>query len=140
VIACVVDASVVVKWYLPEPNSEQATSLISADRLLWAPDLVFAEVGNVYWKRVRRGELDPKLGQALTSALLASPLRIEQSAFLLEVAWDIATRHGRTIYDSLYLALAERLDVPLITADLRFHNALRDTALSERLRWIGDVS
>ncbi len=132
----VVDASVAVKWYLPEASSAQATSLLAPDNILWAPDLIFAEIGNVFWKRVQRGELGSKQAQACLYDFLSGPLRIEDSPLLLEKAWDIATRYGRTVYDSLYLSLADKLGTPLVTADLRFYNALRDTPLGERLCWI----
>lgn len=137
--AYVVDASVAVKWYLPEANSAQATSLLSPDHTLWAPDLIFAEVGNVFWKRVQRNELDSNQARACLYDFLSSPLRIEDGPLLLEKAWDIATQYGRTVYDSLYLALADKLGTPLVTADLRFYNALRDTPAGARLCWIGKL-
>lgn len=135
--AYVVDASVAVKWYLPEEHSQQATSLLTPDAVLWAPDLIYVEVGNVFWKRVQRGELDHERARIFLSDFLASPLRIEDSPFLLEKAWDIATRYGRSVYDSLYLALADKLGVPMVTADLRLYNAMQDTVLKQNILWVG---
>ena len=51
----VIDASVAVKWVVPEPGSGHAEILI--DHGLVAPDLIYAECANVFWKKVRRGEL-----------------------------------------------------------------------------------
>jgi predicted nucleic acid-binding protein len=51
----VIDASVAVKWVVPEPGSERAELLL--DRGLVAPDLLFAECANILWEKVRRGEL-----------------------------------------------------------------------------------
>ena len=135
--AYVVDASVAVKWYLPEEHSQQATTLLAPDSTLWAPDLIYVEVGNVFWKRVQRGELDHERARMFLSDFLTSPLRIEDSPLLLEKAWDIATRHGRSVYDSLYLALADKLGVTMVTADLRLCNAMQGTALEQNLVWVG---
>ena len=51
----VVDASVAAKWLSPEPESAAADSLL--DDELWAPDLLFAEVANILWKKQSRGEM-----------------------------------------------------------------------------------
>ncbi|HVG07663.1 MAG TPA: type II toxin-antitoxin system VapC family toxin, partial [Thermoanaerobaculia bacterium] len=53
----VVDASVAIKWFLPEQHSLQALRLLEGGRELVAPDLIWAEIGNVLWKRWRQGEL-----------------------------------------------------------------------------------
>ena len=50
----VVDASVAIKWFLPEIHSDAALPLLAHKHLLHAPDLIFSEFGNVLWKRVRK--------------------------------------------------------------------------------------
>ena len=46
----VVDASIAVKWYVPEANSTQAAAILESGAELLAPDLLVAEVGKVLWK------------------------------------------------------------------------------------------
>ena len=46
------------------------------------------------------------------------------NATLLEDAYGLAVTHGRTVYDSLYLALSEREGCQFVTADERFANAV----------------
>ena len=54
----VVDASVVIKWHVAEVHSDAALRLLGDDvPALHVPDLVFPEVGNILWKKVRRGDL-----------------------------------------------------------------------------------
>jgi len=55
----VVDASVALKWVIPEVGAEAALALRAADRLI-APDLIVAECANALWKMVSRGEMSPE--------------------------------------------------------------------------------
>ena len=52
-----VDASVVVKWFVPEALSDEARLLLGDRLSLHAPDLVLVEFANTIWKKVRRREL-----------------------------------------------------------------------------------
>ena len=65
----VVDASVVIKWFVPEIHSDAARRLMSGPHEYFSPDLLFPEVGNVIWKKVRRGELTADQGERLAAAI-----------------------------------------------------------------------
>ena len=58
----VIDASVAVKWILPEPGHEASLRLLDLYQDeqvdLYAPYLLITEVGSVLWKRVQRGDLN----------------------------------------------------------------------------------
>jgi predicted nucleic acid-binding protein len=135
----VVDASVVIKWHVPEIHAEGAARLLEDDAPdLHAPDLLFPEVGNIAWKKVGRGELTSDQASAIVRLLAAAPLEVHPCGPLIEAALEIALRTGRTVYDSLYLALAVHLKGRLVTADERLCNALRGGALEPYLLWIED--
>jgi predicted nucleic acid-binding protein len=136
----VVDASVVVKWLLPEIHSEAAKRLLADELQLWAPDLVWSEVGNVLWKRWRRGELPADVVQALLRDFRRFPLSVHPSDLLLQAAWEVAHALDRSFYDSLYLALAAALDCPLVTADRKLWNALQDGLTRASLLWVEEIS
>ena len=51
----VVDASVVIKWFVPEIHGDAARRLLSAPHEYFSPDLLFPEVGNAIWKRFGAG-------------------------------------------------------------------------------------
>jgi predicted nucleic acid-binding protein len=53
----VVDASVVVEWFVPEIHGDAARRLLSGPHRYFSPDLLFPEVGHGSWKKVRRGDL-----------------------------------------------------------------------------------
>ncbi len=132
----VVDASVVLKWLVPEEHSEQAIALLQQHELI-APDLVLSEVGNIFWKMQRRGEiLDEDVLLAL-EMLSPPPFAIHPAEKLLPSAYLLAAQHDRTVYDSLYLALAVASESRMVTADRRLVNALADTTLAAHVLWIG---
>ena len=133
----VVDASVVLKWFFPETHSDAARRLLDAAHQYIAPDLLFPEVGNAVWKRVRRGELTMDEGQRLIGDIAEVAVETIAGRGLIGDAFAIAAASGQTVYDSTYLALAVRLDTQLVTADQRLENAVsRNPALAQHIRMV----
>lgn len=102
----VVDASVAVKWFIPEIHSEAAVRLLGETRELSASDLLLPEFGNILWKKIRLGQVSLEQGRQILKDFQALPLQIYASAPLMSSAFDVANSLGRSVYDSLYLALA----------------------------------
>jgi predicted nucleic acid-binding protein len=123
----VVDASVAAKWFVPEEDSGLAMRLLQPHVRLIAPDLLYAELGSVFMKRLGRGDLSREQCSAAFRELAQMPVATEATACLTDTAYAIATETGRSVYDCLYLALAAIRDVPLVTEDLRLWNALQST-------------
>jgi predicted nucleic acid-binding protein len=132
----VVDASVAVKWFVEEVHAEAARRLLADVYVLYAPDLVWPECGNILWKKVQRGELTAQEARLIREGLELQPLHITPSYLLLEPALEIALDTGRTVYDSCYLALAMLTESQLVTADQRLFNALRRTDYAPYLVWV----
>jgi predicted nucleic acid-binding protein len=118
--AFVIDASVVVKWFVPEIHSNAARRLLELPHGYFAPDLVFAETANTIWKKVRRGELNSSQGQQLVVDIGRTAVEAIPCRMLAEDAFALAITIDRTVYDCLYLALAVRLNTRMLTADTRF--------------------
>ena len=142
-IGYVVDASVAAKWCLllsGETLVEESLRLrneFTAGRLpLVVPDLFWPEMGNIFWKAVRKERISGKLADEALQA--TSDLRIPTfpSYPLLRDAYTIATRFRCTVYDCTYVALAVVSGQPLVTADERLANAL---AAHLPVRWLGSV-
>jgi predicted nucleic acid-binding protein len=125
----VVDASLVVKWFVPEVDAEAARRWLDAPHDYVAPDLLFPETGNTVWKKVRRGELSPDEGQQLVTDLSRLAVEAVSMRGLLPDAHALALRTGITVYDAAYLALAVRLDTKVITGDHRLARRLGDHPL-----------
>jgi predicted nucleic acid-binding protein len=135
----VVDASVAIKWFVPEVHAEAARRLLREGTTLWAPDLIWAEVANALWRKWREKELSAEAVQEILTDFRRFPLRIHSGESLYDVAWPVAQSSGRTFYDSLYLALAMSAGCLLVTADLRFFNALRDTPWGRYCLWVENL-
>lgn len=128
----VVDASVIVEYLAGAEHAEAAREcLLRGGEALWAPHLVDAEVGHVLRRAVLAGELRPAVASAALEDLAELPLRRVAHVGFLERAW--AMRRNLTFYDALYVALAERLEVPLITFDSRLEGASGHKAVVEVL-------
>jgi predicted nucleic acid-binding protein len=136
----VVDASVAIKWCLPEPHDVCAARLRREGTDLDAPDLLYAEIGNTLWKRVRRGELTAGAAGGVAEAISRLPIAVHPSRLLSGAALQIACSTGLTVYDSLYLATALLTGSRLVTADRRlFETAGRKAPLRNRVLWVEDI-
>ena len=136
----VVDASVAVKWYLPEQHGDCATRLCRSGTVLEAPDLLHSEIGNVLSKRVRRGDLTRDEAGEIIFALSQMPIEIFPSRLLSAAALQIACETNLTVYDSLYLATAMLTGARLVTADRRVYQTSREAApLKDQVLWVEDI-
>ncbi len=135
----VVDASVAVKWFVPEIYSAEALRLLDAGVRRHIPVLLHTEVGQTIWKKVyQRKEIVPADGRSILRGLMVTPLEVHAVIPLVESAFDIALDTGRTVYDSIYLALAVALGCKLVTADQKLYNALRASVFAADVTWVAD--
>jgi predicted nucleic acid-binding protein len=125
----VVDASLVIKWFVPEIHSQAARRWLDASHDYVAPDLLFPEVGNVVWKKVRRKELDETDGRQLVIDLAQVAVETVATRSLLQDAFAVALTTGVTVYDAMYLTLAVRLETEVITGDDRFADKIAEHPL-----------
>jgi predicted nucleic acid-binding protein len=144
VTPCVVDASVAAKWYAPEENADRALSLLARQEQgeisLHVPELFFAEVGNIVWKKQRTGQMLRMQADLIVGSLLQVPYHVHSLAGLLPHAVTLACELDQTVYDAIYLSLALSLRSQLITADSRFRNRLEASQYRSCVRWVGDLS
>jgi predicted nucleic acid-binding protein len=117
----VVDASLVIDFVL---GTESATSIgARIEGLeLWAPAHIDAEVLSAFGRMERAGLLSAQQADLRLRAALEVPVRRELLVDLVPGAW--ARRPTVRLADALYVELAERLDVPLLTTDARLGRAV----------------
>jgi len=139
----VIDASVAVKWYIPEPLSEAAVQylqLYKKDKArLLAPDLLTIEVGNTLWKKMRTSEITGDDARAILHALTDyCPLKLTPSCELMPAALELAIAMGVTVYDSVYIALAIAASAMLVTADKEMVKLVDKSLFSDQIILLND--
>ncbi len=116
-----------LKWFFAEPSSDVALTVL--ERLqrgvleLIAPDCIVAELGHSFRKLVVGGKLSAQESYAAIEEFAALPIVLAPSRALARPAMELALGHMASFYDALYVALAVREDVRLLTADERMANA-----------------
>lgn len=140
-LRCVVDASVGIKLFLAEALSDQADALflhLAADPPgeIYVPDLFFIECTNIFWKHIRRSGYPPGKAQGDLADLGALALRIIPTSVLMADALAIAVKETLSAYDACYVALAQHVGVPMVTADEKLARALASAPYA--VHWLKD--
>lgn len=130
----VLDASVAAKCFITEPGSDGARDLVASGDRIIAPDFVFAELASVAVKRARRGDITRAFAEEIAEAapslfdetFAAGPLaaRAQQLSFDFEIS----------VYDALYVVLAEIREGVVVTADARLERRLSASSLKDRVK------
>lgn len=119
----VVDASVVVDWVAPYADrrgraSRYFDTLVEAGERLRAPRLLAEEVANALLTGVRRGRWDGAAADVAFRQLRRLPITLADQPADLDRAWELSRRFDEhPIYDMLYVAVAEREGITLVTVD-----------------------
>jgi predicted nucleic acid-binding protein len=121
----VVDASVVVDWVAPDadphgPARRFLDKLARAGASVQAPRLLLEEVANALLTGVRRDRWTGGEADQAFALLLSLPVALVDYAEDLAGAWELSRRYDEhPVFDMVYVALADRLDEQLVTADAR---------------------
>ena len=139
-MSLVVDASVVVKWFVQEALSPNAERVLQAEGALFAPALLVVEVTNIAWTKALRGEIAREQAHLIATSIHQGPVELIPDPLLHQRALGLGFESAHSVSDCLYLALAERLACPLVTADERLVRKLAPTPHAERLVHVGQWS
>jgi predicted nucleic acid-binding protein len=141
-VALVIDASVALKWVLPERDSNLAEALIKADEELLMPDFWLNEACNICWLQVRKGKwTSDEAREALALLRAQVPPTPTGELDLHEVALDIGLAIDHSTYDTLYVAFTIAVGARgLVAADSAFVRDMQrhpDPALASLLVPLG---
>lgn len=127
-LRCVVDASVGVKQFIPNPTPTKVNQLfdhlIYPETEIFVPDLFYVECANVLWKYIRAGlYAATDIPRDLTT-LKNLPLHRVSTIDLVTDAVDISLNYEISVYDACYVALSEQVKATLLTYDRKLVNKL----------------
>jgi predicted nucleic acid-binding protein len=119
----VLDTSVVVKWFVEEKNSEKAVKLLKNYRdgqlKIIAPAIIGLELANaLFFGASYKSEL---IKESLTAFYSLNFVLIPLGESLIQEASEYMEKFKIGIYDALFIFLAEKEKIPLITADKKHH-------------------
>ena len=132
----VIDASVAFKWFVPEVDEDKALALLDAPVTLVAPDLIFAEVANAMWVRLRKLEAGPAAVKKAQEELRRILSETAPTRELVARAAEIAFQINDSVYDCVYLAYCEREKLILTTADQRLIDHVGGTPFEAMVKFL----
>lgn len=123
-----IDASFLLKLFLPEDKSDQAEELwkrwIEDSIEIVAPNLIKYEGSSVLRNKVYRRILDEEEAVEIINLLKHLDLSLIYTEDLIDIAWEIGSiLKTPTLYDCFYLALPKFLSIPFWTADRKLYQA-----------------
>ena len=135
------DASVALKWRLDDEECvEQARKMLldfgRGEVWFVVPDLFFVEVSNGMKVAVKMGRIDEGSAREFVREVLELGMEAVRGEEVLMRAVELAFLYDRSVYDSVYLAVAERMGCYLFTGDRRLYNALKGKL--DYIKWIGE--
>lgn len=129
----VLDCSMTMAWVFPDEADERTEALRASlleDSAL-VPSLWPIEVANVVLAATRRGRLQEEEWPQLFELLSALPITLDDET--PHRAWKdamrLASRLGLSVYDGVYVELAQRTELPLATLDLALRRAAESAGI-----------
>jgi len=132
----VVDASVAVRWVVPEEGSELAAALLQQSFRWLAPRLMLTEVASALRRKVVEGELSTEVALEALDVLmteLGSVIELAADETVMPLALTLALSLEHKLPDCVYLALAERTGADLVTADRQLDRIARNRGIAATL-------
>lgn len=132
----VVDVSVALKWILNEPGAKEARAVLKTGAVS-APDFLLVEAANVLWRDVRRGVMDREHADQAFEIIANAGVAMTPAVEMLPAARSVAAGVDVTVYDALYVALAQQAGAALATADQRLADKVERSGLRIPVTRIG---
>jgi predicted nucleic acid-binding protein len=117
----VVDASALAPALADDGSDGDTARARLRGHVVVAPELIDLETTSVIRRQLQAGRLDDRRAELALADLVELPLRRAPHRPLLARCWEL--RENVTVYDAAYVALAELLDVTLLTGDARLAGA-----------------
>jgi predicted nucleic acid-binding protein len=112
----VIDSSSLLKFLNREDGWEDVDEELEAGCI--TIELAIKEAGNGLWKRVKRGEITGNVASKLYNTFLEHlPIKLAEQKELYSDSMELAISNRMTLYDAMFIQLARKLGLPLVTSD-----------------------
>lgn len=128
----VIDSSIAAAWCFPDEqtfHTQAVLQAVASSAEVLAPRLWAYEIRNSVLMGLRRKRISPKHAQDFLDTLDALPIRLTDPPSY-DAVFQLAERHGLTVYDAAYLELAVRERLPLASLDDALNRAAMVTGVS----------
>ena len=139
----VIDASVVLKWYLSDENYGKFAldildKYVSYEIEILSPSLLEYEVINGLLIAQKRGRIDQDIVSTAIDGFLSLEIEQKSLSFFSPKVLLLTRSYDLSAYDASYLALAEEESTRLITADEILFNKVKTNL--KWVKWLGNLS
>ena len=125
----ILDASVGAKWFFKEDCQKEAATFLERHKegaiQIIVPERFYLEFASVCWKRARKKLIKFKEAVKIFDDMVKLPLSRYPDIELVDVTLENAMIFGISVYDALYISLAEVYVAPLVTADKALYEKCR---------------
>lgn len=136
----VIDASIAVKWLYEEPYSIEARRFLRQPITRVAPHFLILECLSAIQRKVKRREITPEEGwQGFSLFIQSIPIQLDSSDTLMERAYQLGNELWHSVYDCIYLALAEKENAILVTADRKLYERVKASPYANSIAWVEEL-
>lgn len=129
-MTAVIDASVAIKWFVLENLRVEALNFYREEDYIAAPGLLILEIANTVRKKFTRREITEAQVGIIISGIQSSGIEILPSFDVREHTAEISFSLKHSAYDYFYIAVMEKIDFRVVTADQCLHTVVQDTAFA----------
>ena len=139
----VVDASVVLKWYLSDEKYSQVAleildKYVSYEIEILAPSLLEYEVLNGLLIAQKRGRIKEEMLVTAVEGFISLEIPQKALSFFYPEVMNFSESYDLSAYDASYLALADKESALMVAADESLYNKVKTDL--KWIRWLGDIS
>ena len=137
----VVDASLVLKWYLMDEEWGQEAvwfleQHVAGNMVLFAPTILTYEVLNALLVAERIGRIAEETTERAFEGFVELEIEFSDPFVDYPDILSLARSFHRSVYDASYISLANKKNIDFVTGDKRLYNAVKDKL--KWVKWIGD--
>lgn len=135
----VIDTSVIIKWFVNEDGHKEAIKLLDTSEQLICPDFALAETTNVLWRKTRINEIKLEQAKLAVEKMIGFFDEIIPCSSHITEAFSLAEQLDHSIYDCLFLALAnQNSKTVLVTDDVKFSTKCANAGFADKVRALKD--